>query len=950
MLVIAWGVAAAPSLPQIAESAAAYQQSIEKRSVATTAARLLVAIRSAETARKTGELVDLYEQLVALNTGNFRAWLQLANAWRGAEPTAEKGLAAAFNAYSTARATPDQLEALLLMSTFLRARLESYRKEYDQAKTALQKAERMLAFLNGLSDDTQLDAGSTDKAGNLFRVGQAREQALRQTDQALLQISQVAANLDEIYRELAATVPGLNSEQLKSDDSRSSVFDVVRNWANATPRVDFRIENADVRTCIQFSQELKGSGLSYREFVEVTLEKKPFAAFGVDVKGRYLCITGLEAGKTYSLKLLRGLPAKGDAKLSQDISAENVELPSLPEQVAFSGRQFILPSNGSGEVPLLLTNVKSLSLELFRVTDRTLHRHIALGHIGGTIPHEEYLELRDRFAEPLWKGSIQVAGAEKNKPTKAFLGVRSLLAQRHEWLSDQIRNNRSQPEEINSLSLPIPVVSDHQVSGDGIFQAGALKFEAAALDRPAPGIYALVTRDLREPEAKRNANCEVNCGKLLVQWFLNTDIGLSLYEGDNDFTVVARSLLSGVAKANARIELISAGNRVLATAATDSNGVAKFPRSLTRGGQSNALVAVFAHQDKDFGFITFGSERLNLSRLNLDGRPLPQGFNAFLDTDRGIYQPGETVQLLALVRDAEGVAPMRAPPMTVRLETRDQTLFERQIQAEQWALGGMLLPIELPRSIRPGAARITLSVGRDSNKLIGEKLIDVGPIRPDRARLEFVTSRDGWRVRKTPNETVEIIGRINAQYLYATNPGQGKARDLKAEVVVKIVEAVSPIAGCYEQFAFGKFDDALTPVSVRHFIEYTDKDGNLDLRLAGIAMPASSKPLAANVEVTIFDAAGPLASRNMISPVIEEKNWIGLSREPRLRQGTRSGTVNLGIDVIGVTPGNDIYPPRSLEFRVERERDLYVWERQGELVAACPLSPTRACVEWDHQP
>src|SRR5205085_4447081 len=439
--------------------------------------------------------IDLYEQLVALNTGGFRAWLQLANSWRDAEPTAEKGLAAAFNAYGTARAAQDQLEALLLMSTFLRARLESYRKEYGEAKTALQKVERLLAFLNGLSDDAQSDLEPTDRAGNLFRLGQAREQALRETEQALLQISQVAASLDETYREFAATIPGLNLEQLKANDARSGAFDVVFNWATATPRVDFRIENADVRTCVEFTQELKTSGLSYREFVEVTLEAKPFAAFGVDVKGRHLCITGLEPGKTYSLKFLRALPAKSDARLSKDVSADGVELPTLPEQVAFSGRQFILPSNGSGEVPLLLTNVENFGLELFRITDRTLHRHIALGHIRGEMAHREDLELRDHFAERLWKGSVRVSGSEKNKPTKAFLGVKSLLTQHHEWLRDQVRNNRSQPEEITSLALPIPIVSDQQVRGEGLFYAGALKFEAAALDLPTPGIYALVTQD-----------------------------------------------------------------------------------------------------------------------------------------------------------------------------------------------------------------------------------------------------------------------------------------------------------------------------------------------------------------------------------------------------------------------------------------------------------------------
>ena len=63
-----------------------------------------------------------------------------------------------------------------------------------------------------------------------------------------------------------------------------------------------------------------------------------------------------------------------------------------------------------------------------------------------------------------------------------------------------------------------------------------------------------------------------------------------------DFTVIARSLHSGAAKANAKIELISAGNRVLGTGTTDEFGVAKFERRLTQGTLSNALVAIMAQR------------------------------------------------------------------------------------------------------------------------------------------------------------------------------------------------------------------------------------------------------------------------------------------------------------------------------------------------------------------
>ena len=38
------------------------------------------------------------------------------------------------------------------------------------------------------------------------------------------------------------------------------------------------------------------------------------------------------------------------------------------------------------------------------------------------------------------------------------------------------------------------------------------------------------------------------------------------------------------------------------------------------------------------------------------GRPAPGPIDAFLYSDRGVYRPGETVELMALVRDSQGYA------------------------------------------------------------------------------------------------------------------------------------------------------------------------------------------------------------------------------------------------------------------------------------------------------
>jgi uncharacterized protein YfaS (alpha-2-macroglobulin family) len=934
------GATARPNLPKIAESAFAYRTSIEAIKTDRNAAQLLRTIKAAEAAKKTAELIQLYEELVSLNKENFRAWLQLGLTWRAAEPFAEKGLSAAYLAHLTARSPADQLEALLLMSSLLRTRLEQHKDQYEAARREMLKAEGYLAYLQSAERAGEIAGLDPDSpTGNSRLLTQTRDNARQNAELALRQITQTIADLDEVYREIASKVPNAQPEAMKEGDARSAVFTVVTaagpsdaedqeaSQSGRPPRLNFPIEGVKVNVCLEFTQELRIDNQTYKGFVEVKRGESTVPGFAVETKDRTLCLSGLEPGSEYEIKLLQGLPSRLGGKLANTVVVPRVRLPNLPKQVGFSGRSFILPASGPGEIALNVTNLDSFDLQLFRITDRTLHRQIALGYVGSALPYMEYTELRDHFAELLWTGSIQLLHPKDNVPIRTLLQVRSLLKDRNEWLRREIGTANKDQREFVSARVPVPATSAERLGGTGQYFAGVPSFEAAALDLKFPGVYALLARDMADDKKKKRSDCEGDCDNYLVQWFVDTDIGLTFYEGDEKFTVVARSLQSGAAKPKAKIELVSAGNRILAARETDGNGVVTFPRSLTRGTQSNQLTAILAYQGDDFSFMSFGPERLDLSRLNLDGRPRVNKFDGFLTTDRGIYQPGETVRLLALIRDAQRMVPDAVPPATIRLEARDRVVVEHRVKPPDWSLGGAVVPIEIPKNMRPGTARITLSMGDEAS--IAEAIIQIGPVRPDRARLQFLDQKS-WQVRRTTNG-ISITGSASAQYLFgAKGLRQGAAAELKAEILVKVAAAESPAGDCYDKFSFGRFDDTAIAVSSRHFVEYTDRQGNLNLQLSGIEIPNSTKPLAATVEITLFDASGPLASRSAVFPIADERGWIGISKIPFLPPGNRQGTFDLGVDIVAITSDNKPAADGSLDFRIERERDQYVWERRDD--------------------
>jgi uncharacterized protein YfaS (alpha-2-macroglobulin family) len=376
------------------------------------------------------------------------------------------------------------------------------------------------------------------------------------------------------------------------------------------------------------------------------------------------------------------------------------------------------------------------------------------------------------------------------------------------------------------------------------------------------------------------------------------------------------------------------GNRLLMSGETDDNGVIKFSKSITQGTQSNALVAILAQAGDDFSFLTYGKERLDLSRLNVDGRPLTIGLNAFVATDRGLYQPGESVHVMALVRDSKGAVPVPSdvPRLVVRLESRDRTLDKVSVKAQDLKLGGVDVSLVIPRSARAGSARVTVAAGEaDDAPIIGEASVQFGPVRPDRARLDFGNTENDWRVRRLGADTVEISGKLKAQYLFGTprigdQGGRGGAAgELRTEVLVRIATADSPQRSCYEGFSFGLFDDKPTAISTRQFLESTDSDGNLDLKQV-ISFPAAARPIAATIEVTLLDAAGPLASKSVTLPVADDQGWVGISKIPQLSSDA-SDAFGLGADLVW-TAVQGANQKRKFGFKLQRESELYVWEQR----------------------
>ncbi|MBK1702921.1 MG2 domain-containing protein, partial [Thiococcus pfennigii] len=295
--------------------------------------------------------------------------------------------------------------------------------------------------------------------------------------------------------------------------------------------------------------------------------------------------------------------------------------------VRFLGRAYVLPKGGEAAIPFVSVNTDEVAATLYRIGDRALAPAIGDGTFLKPLEEYETRRIREQTGERLWSGTVTVT-SELNRDVTTAVPVGELIADL------------------------------------------------------APGVYILTARPAQVPDEDQAA----------TQWFVVSDIGLGAFAGADGLHVVARALSTASPLADLEVRLVARNNEVLAQATTDAAGLAQIPAGLLRGrgGQAPALL-VAEGPDGDYGFLDLTSTPFDLTDRGVAGRPAPQPLDVYLVTERGVYRPGESVQITALLRDERARA-LADLPLTLVVRRPDGVEHTR-VLTEDGGLGGRTLTL-----------------------------------------------------------------------------------------------------------------------------------------------------------------------------------------------------------------------------------------------------------------
>jgi uncharacterized protein YfaS (alpha-2-macroglobulin family) len=633
-------------------------------------------------------------------------------------------------------------------------------------------------------------------------------------------------------------------------------------------RVD--TSKADPQACIEMTRPLDPAK-SYADYVLVSPELGTTPA--VAVKGAELCVAGV--GFTdRRITLLKGLPAQGGETLAANADVD-FTFGEKPPFVSFAGEGVILPRQDSDGVGIETINVSKLHIEVWRVVDRNLVRK-SISAPEPTAEGDYASDYGEDSAEgegvPVWKGEIAVKGEAGERTTTVFP------------LGAVLKEMKPGGYLIKAVDA-----SGGRSAGSG----------GDSSDGPTPA------------QARR--------------WVVFTDMALQAYEGSQALDVVVRSLQTAKTLSGLKVALLARNGETLAEAVSDASGHVKFDRPLLDGESAAHAKMVMAYGAQgDLAVLDLDRAPVDLSKQGVGGRTsegddaatkgrtAASVVDAFLYSDRGIYRPGETVRVNALLRDHEAKAVKdRKGALVVR---RPSGVEFKRYPFDKAPLGAVAADIAIPMGAPRGRWKASLEIdGLDGSA--GDLSFQVEDFAPQRLGVTAAANE------AVPLGAAEIRHvSVTARFLYgAVGAGlqtQGEAR-LKADP--------DPFPQ-FKDFQWGDQRETFQEKYLDLGSTVTDGEGRAVLSLSAAEAGDTAQPLVAAFTASVFEPGGRPVREGLTLKVHTRPVYLGVKVDPGDSNGKGDPTVNL--DMISVDAAGRRIAADQVSYSLIAENWNYDWFQQ----------------------
>ena len=317
----------------------------------------------------------------------------------------------------------------------------------------------------------------------------------------------------------------------------------------------------------------------------------------------------------------------------------------------------------------------------------------------------------------------------------------------------------------------------------------------------------------------------------------------------------------------AEIRLIRKSGQVLASCDTGRDGGCDLEPPADDVDPSPAF-ALIARAGDELTYLKFAELKAEVQEERIAGERFldARKYRAAVYSDRGVYRPGETAHLAAIVRDTAHAAPPAAMPVVAELaDPRGKTL--KRVTLKTNAAGYLDLDLDFPAFATTGRYQLRLEVAEQQ---IGQVRFQVEEFVPERMKVEVSSPAPAYLF----GEPMEVL--VASRYLFGGVPANHK---------VEITCEIAPGSFSPEHnnnFHYGVWQPESSPVrplALGTVSAELDAEGAGSFRCPGAGRAGGFRgPAQLIARAAVFESGSGRATVDQATvPVHPERYYLGLS-------------------------------------------------------------------------
>lgn len=290
----------------------------------------------------------------------------------------------------------------------------------------------------------------------------------------------------------------------------------------------------------------------------------------------------------------------------------------------------------------------------------------------------------------------------------------------------------------------------------------------------------------------------------------------------------------------------------IASARTDSKGHVQ----LSCSNRPAFLVA----KDKNSGqslIKTNNGESLSYSKFDIGGETVEKGVSAFAYSNRGVWRPGDELQLNLMVSDVDAKLPADYP-VVMEVYDASSRLYARK--SNNSPVGGIYtFNVQTSPNDETGMWRASFKVG---NSVIN-KYLRVETVKPNRLEIKF----DAPEVVSLTNPR---NAKLNAKWLNGLT-----ASGLKADIEVMVRQGNTSFS-TFPTYTFGNDSEEFYSEEISLFSGALDGQGNAMVSFEPLQELSSEQMINATFITTVYEAGGDFSIGSSTAKLSPYERYVGV--------------------------------------------------------------------------